>query len=362
LDILGAAAMVMAAQKRAAALLGRLASAGRLPHALIFTGPEGAGKELAAVDLIARVNCTAPDGDPWRKCSSCNKIRTLEHPDLHLVFPVPSGDWRASVPVVVESRREDFFNYGEFGARTRSIGINWVREVLVAVSKQPFEGARAGVVFFEAHLATTEAQNALLKLLEEPPASSLIVLVTEHPDRLLPTIRSRCQQVRFDRLPPDTVASFLATYYAVEEQESRRIAAGADGNIRRGIKLLDERFLGLRDDAAAVLRLVIDGKGRELLDESQAISFRYGREEIAALFDEAIALLLQVMRLQDESDARGADLLNRALGDGRLDKARRRDIPADIGRIRRASGDLARNANTELTVSHLLLDLAGKWC
>lgn len=332
---------------------------GRLPHSLLFVGPEGAGKELAAVDLAARLNCETSSNDSARACASCRRVSTLEHPDLHLVYPVPHAEWEKSVLAIMESRREDFFNYGEFGNRARSVGINSIRRVIEAVSKHPYEGRHTVVIIFEAHLATVEAQNAVLKLLEEPPASTVLILVTGYPDRLLPTIVSRCQQIRFDRLSPETVAAFLESFYCVEAAEAERIAAHSEGNLRRGIKFLDERFLGIRKDAVSLIRLVLDGKARELLGESQAIAYRYTREEIEELLAESAGILRLVMR-EGGSDG-GMDYLDREIGKARLKQALKRDIPSDIGRIRRAARALRRNANAELTMSQLLLDLTGKW-
>lgn len=354
--------MIVKAQSAVTALLDGMLQSGRLPHALCFVGPEGAGKELMAIELAARLNCETPSGDSSKACSSCRKVCTLEHADLHLVYPVPSADWEKSVPVILASRREDFFGYGEFGNRARSIGINIIRKVIEAVSKQPFEGRHNIVILFEAHLATIEAQNAVLKLLEEPPASTIAVLVTEHSDRLLPTIVSRCQQVRFNALGPKTVAAMLESFYSVEGDEARRIAAHSQGNLRRSIKFLDERFLAIRKDALSLIRLVLDGKAKELLGESQSIAYRYAREEIEELLKESTGIMRLIMRRRDgvSSDA-GTDFLDSEIGAARLKQAQNRDIPGDISKIREAVQALRRNANTELTISQLLLDLTGKW-
>ena len=80
------------------------------------------------------------------RCPACAKIRSFEHPDLHLIHPVPSGEWEKDLAAVIESRREDFFAYGEFGTRARSVGIDLIRHVIEALSKQPFEGRRSVVV------------------------------------------------------------------------------------------------------------------------------------------------------------------------------------------------------------------------
>jgi len=362
IDILEAARTVAGGQNRVELLLGHFVETGTVPHSLLFTGPEGVGKALLAVELGARLNCASGGGLPDGECPSCGKVRRLEHPDLHLVFPVPYGEWEKALPVVVESRREDFFAHGEFGSRARSIGIDIIRGVMEAVSKHPFEGRRNVVVVFEAHLMTTEAQNAFLKLLEEPPPSAVLVLVTEFPDKLLETVRSRCRQLRFDFLQAGRVAAFLERFYSVEAEEAKRISLLAEGNLRRGIRLLEEGFTDMRRDAASIVRLVAEGKGKELIGEAESFAVRYGREDIAMLLDEVAVLLRLLMRAQ-AGIANGDErtLIEEMLGSEAGAKAAERDIPADLRRINRAAGNLSRNVDAELTLSQLLLDLTGKW-
>ena len=192
IDILAAAEAIAQAQGRVESLLENLISSGKLPPSLVFAGPEGSGKELMAVRLAAKLNCEGGGaGGPaaagaggetnggnidaasrscgiGHRCAACAAVRTLEHPDVHIIFPVPHGEMENDLPVVIASRREDFFASGEFRNRARSIGIDLVRRVTEILSKQPFEGRRTVVAFFEAHLATVEAQNALSSCSRSP--------------------------------------------------------------------------------------------------------------------------------------------------------------------------------------------------
>jgi DNA polymerase III delta prime subunit len=329
-------------------MLGKMIASDTLPASLLFTGPPGAGKELAAIRLAALLECA--DQAACGSCPACSTIATLEHPDVHLVYPVPSADWEKSVPVIMESRREDFLARGEFGNRARSTGIEQIRRVMEKISRQPFSGPRSVVVIMEAHRATTEAQNAFLKILEEPPPSSVIILVTERTDLLLPTVLSRCSEVRFDPLPDEVTAAYLSTFLSVEEGEARRLSKLAGGDLQRASRLLDERFLGLRRDAANLVGLVLDGKARRLPAEAESAAHSYTREETGDLLDEMTAVLRGLLR------GDGGELLPET-----VEKASERDIPADIRKIAAAAGSLRRNADIELTLSQLLLDLAGRW-
>ncbi len=329
-------------------MLERMILTDTLPASILFSGPEGSGKELAAMYLAALLECEGRAA--CGECQACRALSSLEHPDVHLVYPVPSADREKSIPVIIESRREDFLARGEFGNRARSIGIEQIREVMGRISKLPFSGPRSVVIVMEAHRATIEAQNAFLKALEEPPASSIIILVTARPDLLLPTIISRCSEIRFDPLPDEITARFLETFLSVEKDEAERIAAIADGNLQRAARLLDERFLGLRRDAATMVGLVLEGKAKRLPAEAEAAAHNYSREETGDLLEEMVAIMRGLMR--GEETGIPAETALAASG---------RDIPADIGKVAAAAGNLRRNVDIELTLSQLLLDLAGRW-
>jgi DNA polymerase III delta prime subunit len=365
IDILAASEAIAKAQPRVASLLEDVARSEHPPQSILLAGPEGSGKELMAVRLAAMLNCENGAGEVCGddRCPACAKVRNLEYPDLHLVYPVPAAAWERDLPVVIESRRGDFFASGEFHGRARSIGIDLVRLVIEALAKHPFEGRRSVVVLFEAHLATTEAQNALLRILEEPPPSATIMLVTEFPDRLLPTILSRCYEIRFEGLSDEAVADFLVRFYSVEPSEARRLAVLAQGNLRRGIHLIDERFVTLGKDAATLVRLVLGGTAKELIGEAEGLAGTYGREDVGDLLEEASIIFSLLIRSREGRLTQAQDdFLRQALGADRIAAAAQRDLPGDMRKISRSIANLRRNADVELTLSQLLLDLAGEWC
>lgn len=357
MDILAAVNLVAAGQSRAAGLLAAMSAGARLPHALLFTGPDGAGKEFIAVKLAAMLVCDK--GDACGGCPACRRVSRLEHPDLHLVYAVPSGELDDGTAAVIENRRTDFLAGGELGNRARSIGIDAVRRISERVSRRPFEGKRSVTIVFEAHLATAEAQNALLKILEEPPPSAAIVLVTQRADRLLPTIVSRCREIRFDPLPDGTVAEYLSTFHSVSGGEARRLAARAEGNLRRAAKFLDERFLGQRRDAAALLRLALVGPARLIPGEAETAARTYTREETLEMLDEMAAILRGLIRAECD-EAAGREAADE-IGPEACAAAAGRDLAADIRSIAECARNLRRNADMELALAQLLLALAGKW-
>ena len=160
-------------------LISRAAVRGTLPPSLIFAGPSGVGKHMAAVALAQLLNCqnpvaTAAGSDACGECAPCRRISRRVHADVLFIEP------------------------GETG----SIKIDQIRDAIERSAYRPFEGRRRVVIIDEADAVVSEAQNALLKTLEEPPPASIFVLVTSRPDTLLITVRSRCQRLRFGRLAP----------------------------------------------------------------------------------------------------------------------------------------------------------------
>jgi len=164
--------------------------AGRLPHAYLFAGPRGVGKFRTAVTLVQALFCPEGEGrEGCGRCRTCRRLRVEAHPDC-LVLRRPEG--RQRIPIGTDEK--------EPGS---------VRRALAALTWKPLEvGARALIVD-EAELLSIEASTALLKTVEEPPPRSLIVLVAAKPRLLSPTLRSRCQTVRFGLLEASEVRRVL---------------------------------------------------------------------------------------------------------------------------------------------------------
>ncbi|PYR93771.1 MAG: DNA polymerase III subunit delta' [Acidobacteria bacterium] len=215
------------------ALLARATALGSLPPSLIFSGPDGIGKRMAAVALAQALNCERPI--PWPEdsgvsgcgeCAACRRIVRGVHADVLFIEPADTG----------------------------SIGIDQVREAIDRAAYRPFEGRKRVVIVDEADTLVQAAQNALLKTLEEPPAASVFVLVTARPDLLLPTVRSRCQQLRFGPLAPADVADVLMREHGMASEEARAAAAASDGSIGRAIDGGADEIVASREAAARLLQ------------------------------------------------------------------------------------------------------------
>ena len=227
-------------------LIARAAGRGTLPPSLIFAGPEGVGKRMAAVALAQFFNCpNRTEDDSCGTCPSCARIARRVHADVLLIEP------------------------GETGA----IKIDQVRDAIERTAYRPFEGRRRVVIVDGADAMNVEAQNALLKTLEEPPAASTFVLVTSKPDVLLPTVRSRCQRLRFGRLSPADVAAVLMREHDWAPTDAHAAASLSDGSIGAAIEGGTEEFVEARDAAAGLLEIVAASTDpRRRLDGAKALS------------------------------------------------------------------------------------------
>jgi DNA polymerase III delta' subunit len=208
-------------QDRALSIVRRALASGRTHHAYLFEGPEGVGKELAARALAARLMCEAsglaPDADACGECRACRLFGTGNHPDYHLI----DRELHKRHPDKTVRSGKALF-----------LVVDVIRHFLIEpASNSPSLGRRRVFLIRDAERMNEGAQNALLKTLEEPPGSACLILVTSSAERLLPTIRSRCQRVPFDLLPPDFVEERLQALAEVEPAAARTLADLAQGRL-----------------------------------------------------------------------------------------------------------------------------------
>ena len=214
-------------QDRAVAVVRAALAAGRLHHALLLTGPPGAGKRALALAVAAALNCETAPGEGCTTCATCTRIADGVHPD------------------VITLQRE--------GA-AQIIPIETVRtQVVAAVGLPPHEARERVFLIDEVNALQPAAANALLKTLEEPPARTRFVLMTVAPDQLLPTIRSRCQRVS---LQPPTAGARRAQAGDEDPIASAalELCAAIDGGPGAAIRL-GQRAGAEKLDAAAVIEL-----------------------------------------------------------------------------------------------------------
>ncbi|MGE5245132.1 MAG: ATP-binding protein [Betaproteobacteria bacterium] len=378
--------------RRLVVLIARSVERGSLPPSLLFAGPAGVGKRMVALATAQALNCTNPReshasgagrmGPPrapaaaasersesrrrergWGPasseeasvqggsggdevppdyydacgtCAACSRIARGVHPDVLIVEP------------------------GETGA----IKIDQVRDVIDRTAYRPFEGRRRVVIVDEADALVVQAQNALLKTLEEPPSSSVFILVTPRPDVLLPTVLSRCPRLMFRPLSDQDVAAALMAR-GTPEADARAVASRAGGSLRAALDASAEDLRAVRDVAGRLLmRAAASDDPRRRIECAQELLAKTtgagsaDRAQVASYLRAVSTLLRDVELLSTGADARAlanADLrpvlekLSRAYGGDRGMRA--------FQAVDRALVALERNAGVKVVADWIALEI-----
>jgi DNA polymerase-3 subunit delta' len=205
-------------------MLMRSVKAGRIPHALLLSGPRGTGKRTLTRYLAQAILCRDPDG-ACGSCPECKRFLSGTHPDVHIV----STD-------------------------ARSIGVDEIRALRDQISLKPFEGGRHIAIIEQADKMTTAAQNALLKTLEEPSGGAVFLLITDLPGAILPTIKSRARRLRFSPLTIESCAQALGGW-GIEPTRARVLAGLAQGAVGRALDINEnQNYFALREKVIASLK------------------------------------------------------------------------------------------------------------
>ena len=256
--------------------LGRLIVAGRVPNALLFTGPEGVGKKQFALELARNLVCTKKlEHAACRACAACK--RALE-------FSIPvfeKGD---------DSKQVFFSQHPDVGMVLpfrRNLNVDAIRALERESQFMPYEAEARVFIIEDADKMNDAASNALLKTLEEPPPTSHIILIAARADTLLPTIRSRCQTVRFGPVPFDELESFLINTHEFSPEDAALAARVSGGSVGRAIQIVPASFRTQRSLMLGVIRAAVEGDRRELLAASEEMNAAISKDE----YEEKLSIL-----------------------------------------------------------------------
>lgn len=250
--------------------LRRLLASGRVPGSLLFTGAQGIGKKLFALELAKALNCRNRIGlEACDECSSCKRISRSTFP--------PFGKDDDDKNRMIWSEHTDVAMVRPY---KQIIRVPPMRELEREANFRPFEGAARVFIVEDADYMNEAASNALLKTLEEPPPTSHLILTTSNPTALLATIRSRCQIIRFAPIPPEKVETFLIEQKHLPAADARLLARTAQGSIGLALAVDVETYRERRDTMLAVLRALTVGFDRaELLRSAEELAAARDRYE-----------------------------------------------------------------------------------
>lgn len=337
-------------QEQPIRLLKNILLNGTIPNALLFTGTDGIGKSTAALVFAMACNCGGEEAlpnnnhysydhlsasDPCGRCRSCRKIQSGNHPDIIRVEP--SGPF---------------------------IRINQIRDICDTLLLKPYEARLRIVIISDAQAMNPQAANALLKVLEEPPARTVLILTALQASDLLPTIVSRCQHIRFSPISREKLKTFLIEKHGLDAEDAAIFSAMANGSIAKALSMIKKNsqanWIRLRDWLLNIIGLEQTGslslqpiiillsfaerlsKNKEIIQDSLEIIKTYLRDLIIYKYSpEKIINKDLIRKIQYASQ-----------------KITVKSLLSQIEAIQKAQKDIQANTNLRLTLEVMMLRLS----
>jgi DNA polymerase III subunit delta' len=310
-------------------LLRRAVAEGRIGQGLIFAGPRGVGKYRFALALAQAVNCERPvAGDACGACLSCRKMEAGDHIDVETI--VPDGQF---------------------------IKINQMREMSGKAQYKPYIGRRRVYIIDDADRLNESAANSILKVLEEPPETTLLILVTSKPYRLLETIRSRCQILSFAPVASEELESYLKSNFKRPIEETRMLARLARGSIGRTLEIDLGVYREKRTWALDLIEaLAIKRDAIKLMSAAEHLGRKLEKEEFEEHLDVMMVLLADLFHLklgEPPESLTNSDIAQRLERIAEVVTVEQVTDFAD--KIERVLQSLTRNVNRQLAMEAILI-------
>lgn len=296
---------------------------GRIPHAQLFVGPEGCGTLPMAIAYAQYILCKNKDGDNSGGIDACNlKFKAFSHPDLHFAFPVTTSDKVKSKPVsgfYLEEWRQllnqqpygnlfDWYKLLGVDNKQGQIGVDEAQEIVKSLSLKAYEGGYKVMLIWMADKMNTAAANKLLKLIEEPPNKTVFLLIAEDEEKIITTIKSRCQLLHFPPLSEEDIKNGLIKNFNIEDSVATKIARQANGNFNKASDFVyhDSEDTQFEDWFIFWIRSAFKAKGNksaihDLISWSEEIA-KTGRETQKQFLHFCLDFFRQAMLLNYKAD------------------------------------------------------------
>ena len=302
-----------------------------LRHAYLITGPRGIGKSNLAIRFIQALNCPqrGQDGNPCLECPTCKRLARMEHPDL---FPI--------------SVEED----------SKWIKVDQIRELIRSLSLSPYESKHRFGLLLDFENATINAQNSLLKTLEEPPGSVIMILTSITSDALLETIKSRCEEIKLNPVPLDLTSQGLQDLHHLPPQEASHLAHISGGK--------PEIALAMHADPDILTRRTnLLDEHLEILSGNSVRRFAYAGQvskdplKVSEMLDTWISVWQDILHQCSNSQMPLQNIDRKEDIDHILEQVDLTTARNSLRLFQRANQLLGKNANLKLTLEDLLLGL-----
>jgi DNA polymerase-3 subunit delta' len=301
----------------------------------LWAGPEGSGKKTYALALVRSLFCK--EGPQCPGCATCKQVLNKTHPDLFWVD------------------RDYFWSDDPEDRKKQGIVVDVAKRLSEKLNRAPFSAPLKVAVIPNAEELNKDAQNVLLKTLEEPPANSLIILLAEKTGDFLPTVLSRCRLVRFPALPPATLEGILVRDYGWKKPEALKAAEEANGNLTLALKLGDENWAQFRDKVCADFDKAFQGPDEEWL----ALVGEYDQWEPDFLGDRELTATQRKGEVLTAAFQVYLALWSRRLWGGAEVPAKLATLPADVVLkcLQKHQDMIPMNLSSKMVMDHLFLEL-----
>ena len=299
----------------------------KVSHSYLFEGSQGLGKRKVAQAFSKALLCKNNGEKPCNECSSCIKFDTGNHPDFKMLSPIKA----------LISKKE-------------------IEDLIRSTSILPFESHRKVYIIDEAQNIILNSQNTLLKTLEEPPDYIVIIIITSNVNRLIPTIISRCQNIKFNLIEEGKIIDLLKKEYKIGEDRAKIIGSFANGSIGKALDLLEtDDFFEKRDAIINLINQIIKGNKIKIFTASDLLNKNKDTiEETLDIFIYWFRDLLIYKELGDSPLIINKDKINMLSDQSFLDRTRIHDI---IYNIEETKINVKRNINFNLSIETMLLNI-----
>lgn len=299
----------------------------KVSHSYLFEGKEGLGKRVLAQAFSKALLCTGQGEKPCNVCSSCLKFDTDNHPDFRML-----------------------------SASKGLISKKNVEELIQSVSILPFESQRKVYIIDEASAIIPSSQNTLLKTLEEPPEYIVIIIITSNVNKILETIISRCQNIKFNSIDNRKIVKMLEKDYDLSGERANLLANFANGSIKKAIDLAEtDEFLQIREEIINIINEIINGNKIKVFAASDLLN--KNKNNVEEILDIIIYWFRDLLLYKELGQSRliiNRDKINMLSQQSSLDTRQINDI---IYNIEKTKSNLKRNINFNLSIETMLLNI-----
>ncbi|NLK44858.1 MAG: DNA polymerase III subunit delta' [Tissierellia bacterium] len=300
---------------------------GTVSHSYLFEGEEGLGKKAVAYVFSKTLLCEKKQDEACNTCTSCIKFDSSNHPDFKIISPTNNTIKREEIDKIIKD-----------------------------IATMPFESNRKIYIIDDCHSLRLDSQNILLKTLEEPPDYITIILITSEKEKIIPTILSRCQSIKFYSLENSKIVDLLVEEHKLEINRAKFIASFSKGSLKKSLELANSSdFFNMRSEIIEIIDSLV--KGDKIKALTSVDFFNENKENTEEILDIMVYWFRDLLILKETGNANlliNRDMVERLSNQTFMDLNRINDI---IYRIDETKINIKRNVNYNLLIETMLLSI-----